>query len=133
MRLLPLRIGVGNQRAGFAQSKAPLPEQALALPDPQVDLETLSIQALKVFPVPQRAVQPPIARRLAQCPSTSRICASLSRRGRPERWPSVNPAKPSASKRRTQILDGVREHSPGKRPTSGHVAPWATKRTPWRR
>jgi hypothetical protein len=68
MRLLPLRIGVGNQRAGFAQSKAPLPEQALALPDPQMDLEALLDPGAQGFAIPQRAAQPQVARRLAQGP-----------------------------------------------------------------
>lgn len=68
MRLLPLRIGVGNQRAGFAQSKAPLPEQALALPDPQMDLEALLDPGAQGFSIPQRAAQPQVARGLAQGP-----------------------------------------------------------------
>ena len=66
MRLLPLRISVGNQRAGFAQPEAPFPEQALALPDPQTDLEALLDPGAQGFSIPQRAAQPQIARGLAQ-------------------------------------------------------------------
>jgi len=102
MRLLPLRIGVGNQRAGFAQSKAPLPEQALALPDPQMDLETLLDSGAQGFSIPQRAPKPQSRGVWRRARSTSRSCASRNRRGRPERWPSVSPAKPLVSKRRTQ-------------------------------
>jgi len=41
MRLLPFHIRMGDQRAGFAQPEAPLPEQTLASTYPQVDLEAL--------------------------------------------------------------------------------------------
>lgn len=68
MRLLPLRIGVGNQGAGFAQPKAPLPEQPLTLPHPQMDLEALLDPGTQGFPIPQRTAQPQIARGLAQGP-----------------------------------------------------------------
>ncbi len=68
MRLLPFRIGVGNQRAGFAQPKAPLPEQALTLTHRQVDLEVLPDPGAQRFPIPQRAVEADVARGLAQHP-----------------------------------------------------------------
>jgi hypothetical protein len=64
MRPLPLRIGVGNQRAGFAQSKTSLPEQALAL----ADLEALIEPSAQGFPILQRAGQTEVARGLVQDP-----------------------------------------------------------------
>ncbi len=67
MRLLPFRVGVGNQGARFAQPKAPLPEQALTLAHPQVDLEALLNPGTQRFPIPQRARQAQVARGLAQC------------------------------------------------------------------
>jgi len=66
MRLLPLRIGVGNQRTGLAQSKAPLPEQALALADPQMHLEPLLDPGAQGLAVPQRTAQSEVPGGLAQ-------------------------------------------------------------------
>ena len=66
MRLLPFQIRMGNQRAGLTQPKAPLPEQALALTHPQVDLEALFDPGAQRFPIPQRAGQAQVARSLAQ-------------------------------------------------------------------
>jgi len=68
MRLLPLQIRMGNQRAGLAQPKAPLPEQTLALTHLQVDLEALLDPGAQRFPIPQRAGQAQVARSLAQGP-----------------------------------------------------------------
>ncbi len=59
-------------------------------------------------------------------------CSSFSRRGRPVRSPSTNPAKPLSSKWRTQYST-VRGESPSRRLTSGQLIPWATSNTPWRR
>ena len=64
--------------------------------------------------------------------STSCICASLRRRGRPERWPSASSAKPHLSKCQTQYST-ERVASPGNRLTLGQVMPWATSSTPWNR
>src|SRR5579872_5837874 len=66
MRLLPLPIGVGNQRARFAQPEAPLPEQTLTLVHPQMDLEALLDPGTQRLSIPQRAGQAPVARRLTQ-------------------------------------------------------------------
>lgn len=66
MRLLPLLIGVGNQRARLAQPKAPLPEQSLALPHPQLDPEVLFDPGAQRLPIPQRVGQTQVARGLAQ-------------------------------------------------------------------
>ena len=66
MRLLPIQIRMGNQRAGLAQPKAPLPEQTLALAHPQVHLEALLDPGAQRFPVPQGTGQTQVARRLAQ-------------------------------------------------------------------
>jgi hypothetical protein len=66
MRLLPFPIRMGNQRAGLAQPKAPLPEQTLALTHPQVDLKALLDPGAQGFPLPQRAPQAQVARSLAQ-------------------------------------------------------------------
>lgn len=66
MRLLSLRIGVGNQRAGLAQPKAPLSEQSLALAHPQLDMEAPLDPGAQRLPIPQRAGQTQLARGLAQ-------------------------------------------------------------------
>ncbi len=68
MRLLPFQIRMGNQRAGLAQPKAPLPKQTLALAHPQMNLEALLDPGTQGFPVPPRAGQAQVARTLAQGP-----------------------------------------------------------------
>ena len=68
MRLLQFGIGMGNQRTGFAQSKASLPEQALALADLQTNLEALLKPSAQGLPIPQRARQTEVARGPAQGP-----------------------------------------------------------------
>ena len=68
MRLLPFRIGVGNLGAGFAQSKTPLPEQALTLTHCQTNLEVLLDPDTQRFPIPQRSPQTQVTRGLTQCP-----------------------------------------------------------------
>ena len=55
MRLLPFRIGVGNQGAAFAQPEAPLPKQALALTHAPADLEAPRKPGAQSLPIPQRA------------------------------------------------------------------------------
>ena len=59
---------MGNQGPGFAQAKAPLPKQSLALTHLQVDLEALLDPGAQCFPIPQRAGQTQVARGLAQGP-----------------------------------------------------------------
>ena len=66
MRLLFFQIRMGNQGPRFAQAKAPLPEQTLALAHPQADLEAPLDPGAQRFPVPQRAGQAQGARGLAQ-------------------------------------------------------------------
>src|ERR1700758_4962841 len=66
MRLLPLRIGMGNLGAGFAQSKTPLPEQTLTLTHCQTNLEVLLDPSTQRFPIPQRSPQTQVTRGLAQ-------------------------------------------------------------------
>ena len=66
MRLLPFQVRMGNQGAGLAQAKAPLPEQTLALTHPQMDLEALGDPGAQRFSVPQRTRQAQVARHLAQ-------------------------------------------------------------------
>ena len=132
MRLLPFQVGMGNQRAGLTQSKAPLPEQTLALTHPQVDLEALLDPGAQRFPIPQRTRQAQVARSLTQNSIHFQQLGLAQTPGAPERGPSVNPARPWASKRRTQFST-VRGASPSKRLTSGQVAPCATNNTPWSR
>jgi hypothetical protein len=66
MRLLPFGIGMGNDRARFAQPEASLPEQALALAHRQVDLEALLEPGAQRLPVPQCSCQADVARHPAQ-------------------------------------------------------------------
>ena len=66
MRLLPFRIGLGNLGARLAQPKAQLPEQALALPHPQVNLIPLGNPGRQGLAVPQSSAQPHIARHTAK-------------------------------------------------------------------
>src|SRR5258708_3765562 len=61
MRLLPLRIGLGNLGTRLAQAKAQLPEQALALPYPQVNLVSLRNPGHQSLAVPQISAQSQIA------------------------------------------------------------------------
>ncbi len=68
MRPLPFRIGMGNQGAGFAQPKAPLPEQPLTLAHRQMNPEAPLDPGTQRFPIPQRAGRTKIARSLAQRP-----------------------------------------------------------------
>jgi len=132
MRLLPFQIRMGNQRAGLTQPKAPLPEQTLALTHPQVDLKMLLDPGAQCLPVPQRAGQAQVARSLAQdSVHLPQLCLAQTS-GTPRALPLVSPARPWASKRRTQFST-VRGASPSKRLTSGQVAPCATNNTPWSR
>ena len=122
MRLLPFQVGMGNQRAGLTQSKAPLPEQTLALTHPQVDLEALLDPGAQRFPIPQRTGQAQVARSLTQNSIHFQQLGLAQTPGAPRAWPLVNPARPWASRRRTQFST-VRGASPSKRLTSGQVAP----------
>jgi hypothetical protein len=108
MRLLPLRIGVGDQRAGFAQSKAPLPEQPLALPDPQMDLETLLDPSAQGFAIPQCATQPQVARRLAQGPIDLPELRFAQSSWASRTLPFGQPCQTVGFKTPNPILDGAR-------------------------
>ena len=66
MRLLPFRIGVGNQGARFAQSETPLPKQALALTHSQTNAAPPLDPCAQSFSVPQRTRQAHIPRRATQ-------------------------------------------------------------------
>ncbi len=87
MRLLPFQVGMGNQRAGLTQSKAPLPEQTLALTHPQVDLEALLDPGAQRLPIPQRAGQAPVARRLTHGPVHLLQLRLAQTPGAPRAWP----------------------------------------------
>jgi|SRR5579862_3461241 len=58
MCLLNLRIGLSNLGPGLAPPKTELPEQALALPDPQPDSKTVSCKSRQRLSIPQRTGQP---------------------------------------------------------------------------
>ena len=62
MRLLLFRIGVGDQRARFAQPEALLPKQPLALTHAQAHLKAPLDPGTQSFPIPQRAAQADVAR-----------------------------------------------------------------------
>ena len=68
MRLLFLRIGVGNLGTRFAQPKAPLSEQALTLAYRQMNLELLLDPSAQRLPIPERSLQTQLARGPAQGP-----------------------------------------------------------------
>jgi hypothetical protein len=129
MRLLPFRIGLGNLGARLAQPKAQLPEQGWHCLTPKSISYRSAIQAARVLPshkVPPSPISRGIRRRALLI---SRSCFSSKRLGRPARSPSCNPAKPLASKPRTQYSTD-RGASPNSLATSGHVIPWATRSTP---
>ena len=66
MRLLPFRISMGDQGARFAQPKAALPEQPLALTPTQANLAVSLDPGTQGFPVPQCPRQADFARCAAQ-------------------------------------------------------------------
>jgi hypothetical protein len=66
MRLLQNRIGVGNQGAWFAQTKAQSPKHSLALTRAQSNPVAPCEPGLESFPVPHRSGQAHIARRTPQ-------------------------------------------------------------------
>ena len=88
-----------------------------------------SIQAASVLPSHRLTGIPASVGRARKTRLTSRICAAFKRGGRPERSPSVKPANPWSSNRRTQYST-VRGASPSRRPASGQVNPCATSKTP---
>jgi len=61
MRLLPFRVGLGNLGTRLASPKAQLPEQALALPYPQVILVPLRNPSRQGVAIPQISAQSQIA------------------------------------------------------------------------
>ena len=108
MRLLSLLLAVGNQGARFAQAKAPLPEQTLALPHPQRDLETLLDPGAERFPIPQRARQTEVARRLAQGPVDFPELRFAQTPRAPGTLPLGQPCETLGFKTPHPILDGAR-------------------------
>ena len=108
MRLLPFQIRMGNQRAGLAQPKAPLPEQTLALTHPQVDLEALLDPGAQRFPVPQCAGQAQVARSLAQS-SVHLPQLGLAQTPRtPRAWPLGQPGQTLCFKPPDPVLHRAR-------------------------
>lgn len=93
MRLLPFQVGMGNQRAGLTQPKAPLPEQALALAHLQANLELLLDPGAQRFPVPQRAGQAQVARSLAQSSVHLPQLRLAQTPGTPRAWPLGQPGQ----------------------------------------
>src|SRR5258708_15269064 len=88
-----------------------------------------AIQAARVLPS-HRFPPSPISRGIRRrALLISRSCFSSKRLGRPARSPSCNPARPLASKSRTQYSTD-RGASPNSLATSGQVIPWATRSTP---
>jgi len=108
MRHLPLRIGVGNQRAGLAQPKAPLPEQSLALPHPQLNMEALLDPGAQRLPIPQRARQTQLARGLAQGPINFTQLRFTQTPRTPATLALGQPPKSLGLKTSHPILDGAR-------------------------
>lgn len=66
MRLLPFGVGVGNAGTGLAQPKAQLPEQALALPNAQLDPVLLGNPGRQRLAVPQIPAQSQVPGHLAK-------------------------------------------------------------------
>ncbi len=66
MRLLQFGIGVGDQRARFAQAEAELSKHPLALTHAQLDPVAPRDPNPKGLPVPQRSAQADLARRASQ-------------------------------------------------------------------
>ena len=93
MRLLPFQVGMGNQGAGLTQSKAPLPEQTLALTHLQVDLEALLYPGAQGFPIPQRTGQAHVARSLTQNSIHLQQLGLAQTPGTPRAWPLGQPGQ----------------------------------------
>ena len=108
MRLLPFRIGMGNQGTGFAQPKAPLPEQALTLTHRQVNLEALLDPGAQCFPIPQRAGQAQVARGLAQRPVHFPQLRIAQTSGTPGALPFAQPRQTSFLKTSDPIFHRAR-------------------------
>ena len=66
MRLLQNWIGMGNQWARFPQPETQLAKQPLALTHSQPDLVAPRQPSLERFAIPQRSLQPSLARRPSQ-------------------------------------------------------------------
>ena len=102
MRLLQFWIGVGEQRARFAQAETELSKHSLALAHAQANLAPPLDPNAEGFPIPQRPGQADLSR----CASQHRLrllqLGLAQTLGRPGRAPSTSPAKPRSSKCRTQ-------------------------------
>jgi hypothetical protein len=122
MRLLSFRIGMGNQGAGFAQPKAPLPKQALTLTHPQADWEALLDPGTQRFPIPQRAAQAQVARGLAEHSVHLRQLCLVQTPGTPRALPFGQPGQTSFLKPSNPIFH--RPRSISQQPTdlrTGHA------------
>ncbi len=108
MRLLPFQVGMGNQRAGLTQSKAPLPEQTLALTHPQVDLEALLDPGAQRFPIPQRTGQAQVARSLTQNSIHFQQLGLAQTPGAPRAWPLGQPGQTLGLKAPDPVLHRAR-------------------------
>src|ERR1700722_9256873 len=108
MRLLPIEIRVGNQRAGLTQPKAPLPEQALALTHPQVDLKVLLDPGTQRLPIPQCTGQSQVARSLAQDFVHLPQLGLAQTSGTPRAWPLGQSAQPLGLKAPDPVLHRAR-------------------------
>lgn len=66
MRLVKLRIGLCNQRSGFPQAEAQLPEQALTLAHPQANTVLALNPSAERLPIPEVSTQSNLSRSLAK-------------------------------------------------------------------
>ena len=122
MRLLALRIGMGDHGARFAQPKAPLPEQALTLTYPQADLEVLLDPGTQPFPIPQSAGQAEVARGLAKHPVHLLQLGLAQTSGTPGTLPFDQPSQTSFLKTSNPVFH--RSRSISQQPTdlrTGHA------------
>ena len=132
MRLLPFRIGVGEQRPRFAQPEALLPKQPLALTHAQAHLKAPLDPSTESFPIPQRAAQADVARGAAQHLVHLVQSRVIQTAGAPGTFSFHQSGQASFFKALTQYSTD-RGASPNSRPASGQVRPWATSSTPWSR
>src|SRR5664280_1845242 len=129
MRLLPFRIGLGNLGARLAQPKAQLPEQALALPHPQVNLIPLGNPGRQGLAVPQSSAQPHIARHTSKGAIDLPELLLIQASGPAGSFPFLQSCHALGLKT-PYPYSTDRGASPNSLATSGHVIPWATRSTP---
>ena len=102
MRLLPLRVSVGQLWTRLSQAEPQLPEQALALADSQVDGERLLHPGRQRFAVPKVAAQPDLPWRLPQ----GLVDRRQLRRRRPPR-PPPGPFRQPGEAARFEVSDPI--------------------------